>query len=175
VATAALVAAGAPAVAQAADAPTVNWANSDYDNDFGTLLVSATAPSGIATIRAHIVTWETQQEVAVTDAFTLREGTVADGVWASAPILLDQLGTYRVHVEVTDTDGTQVRRDNAGDLFYAVATFFDGVTLNRTTVTYEKRTVTAKGTLKGRWPGSSEVKPLGGFPPRSTATSTGMR
>lgn len=158
----AVAAASVPAVAQAADPPVVNWAQSDYDNDYGTLLVSATAADGVTALKAHILTYDTRQEVATTEAFTLRSGTATDGVWASAPLLLDNLGNYQVDVEVTDAGGQHVRQDGIGSLFYAEVTFFENVSLNRTKTTYDKRTVTLRGTLKGRRPGSGVVTPIGG-------------
>ncbi|MEU7822513.1 hypothetical protein [Catellatospora sp. NPDC049133] len=152
----------APVTAQAADQPVVNWAHSDYGNDYGTLLVSATAADGVSAITAHILTSDTRQEVATVEAFTLRSGTTTDGVWAGTPIVLDDLGVYTVDVEITDTDGTHVRQDGIGELYYAMFTYFENVSLNRTSTTYDKRTVTMRGTLLGRRPGSGVVEPVAG-------------
>ena len=125
----------------AADPPVVNWAQSDFDNDYGTLLVSATAADGVTALKAHILTFDTHEEVATTETFTLRSGTPTDGVWASAPILLDNLGQYVVDVEATGAGGQHVRQDGVGSLYYAEVTFFENVSLDRTKTTYDKRTV----------------------------------
>jgi hypothetical protein len=161
--TAALILVGLPSAVYAVDVPVVTGAHSDFDGDYGTLIVSAVGPSDIVSIRAHIATWVANEEVAVSDEFVLRSGTARDGTWSTAhPFLLASLGSYRVHVELTDADGTQVRQDNAGELFYGVVTSITNVTLNRTTVTYERRDVTLRGRLTGRWPGTGEIRPLEG-------------
>jgi hypothetical protein len=163
VVSAALIMVGLPGAGYAVDLPTVTSAHSDFEGNYGTLVVSAVGSSDIVTIRAHVATWVTDEEVAATDQFVLRSGTAQDGTWASAqPFLLPQLGVYRVHVELTDADGNHVRQDNAGDLFYGVVTFLTDVTTNRSTVTYERRDITLKGRLWGRWPGTGEVRALGG-------------
>lgn len=155
---------GLPATAHADEIPVVTSAHSDYDLDRGTLLVSITSPSDVTDVRAHIREYNTGAEVAVQEDFYLQSGTERDGVWRSNPIVLDKLGYYRVDVEVTDEAGHHVTQTDAGDLDYSVVTFFDNVTLNRTTVTYENRNVTVRGWLKGRWPGSGEIRSLGRFP-----------
>ncbi|MEV4820562.1 hypothetical protein [Micromonospora sp. NPDC049274] len=155
---------GLPATAHADDVPIVTSAHSDYDLDRGTLLVSITSPSDVTDVRAHIRDYNTGAEVAVQENFYLQSGTERDGVWRSSPIILDKLGYYRVDVEVSDEAGHHVTQTDAGDLDYSVVTFFDNVTLNRTTVTYENRNVTVRGWLKGRWPGSREIRSLGKFP-----------
>jgi 5-hydroxyisourate hydrolase-like protein (transthyretin family) len=163
--TAALILVGLPGAVHAVDAPVVTAAHSDFavGGDYGTLVVSAVGPSDIVSIRAHIATWVTNEEVAVSADFVLRSGTAQDGTWATAhPFLLASLGSYRVHVELTDADGTHVRQDNAGELFYGVVTSITDVTVNRTTVTYERRDVTLRGRLSGRWPGTGEIRPLEG-------------
>lgn len=155
---------GLPTAAHADEVPIVTSAHSDYDLDRGTLLVSITSPSDVTDVRAHIREYNTGAEVAVQEDFYLQSGTERDGVWRSNPIVLDKLGYYRVDVEVTDEAGHHVTQTDAGDLDYSVVTFFDNVTLNRTTVTYENRNVTVRGWLKGRWPGSGEIRSLGRFP-----------
>jgi hypothetical protein len=161
-----LIAVGLPATAaHASDLPEIHSARSDFDGDLGTLLVTVSAPLGVASLHARLTTFTSGEEVATTDDFVLRSGTTTSGIWASAqPFLLDQLGNYRVHVAVTDTGGNHVQRDNAGLLNYAVATSIEEVTLDRTTVTYEERDVTVSGVLTGRWPGTGEIRPLAGFP-----------
>ncbi|MFD0523419.1 hypothetical protein [Paractinoplanes durhamensis] len=153
----------APAAAQAADPPVVTGAHSDYDNNaYDTLVVSARSGSDITAITAHVLDPSTRAEVASTGAFTLRSGTATDGVWAGVPLVLDAVGEYVVDVEVTDADGHHVRTDGIGSLNYAVASYFDGVTLDRTATTYEHRSVTVRGKLLGRYPGTHEIIPVGG-------------
>jgi hypothetical protein len=150
--------------AHAAEAPVIRGAQSDYDGDRGTLLVSVESPVDISTVRAEIVTWD-GVPVSTADRFVLHTGTARDGVWASArPLILDNLGYYRVHVEVTDAEGRTARRENAGNLDYSVVTSFRSVKLNHSWVDYERRQVTVSGRLMGRWPGTGTVRPLGGFP-----------
>jgi len=147
------------AVAQ--DEPVINFAHSD-SNELGTLLVSVTGTYDVTTITAHIVVWATEQEVALVDEFTLRSGTLKDGIWASDPILLDELGGYRVDVEVTDAAGHHVSRIAAGELNYGVVTSFVDVRLSPKTVTYTDREVTFSGRLVGVWPGTGAVGPIAG-------------
>jgi hypothetical protein len=82
----------------------------------------------------------------------------------STPFYLAELGGYRVDIEATDADGGTTRRDNAGVLAYYVLTFFDQLSPNRTEVSYQRRDITLRGRLMGRWPGSGETRPLAGFP-----------
>lgn len=166
VAGAALLAVGLPVTAaHASDLPVIQQARSDFDGDLGTLLVTVSAPLGVASLHAELTSFATGEEVATTDDFVLRSGTPEAGVWATAqPFLLDQLGNFRVHVEVTDNAGNHVRRDNAGTLAYLVRTSFEQVALDRTTVTYEERDVTVSGVLTGRWPGTGEIRPAPGLP-----------
>jgi hypothetical protein len=163
-ATALVSTVGVSAPAHAASPPTVNWANS-VDGDLGRLRVSATAESGIASIKAHIISYATQQEVAVSDRFNLASGTEQDGVWVTVDrFQLPELGFYRVDVEVTDRDGQHVLRQDAGALSYYVATFFDETLVRPATMTYYEREVTLSGRLLGRWPGDGQVRSLVGFP-----------
>lgn len=164
VTSAALLTVGLPAApARASELPAVQSARSDFDGDLGTLLVTVSAPLGVESVRARLTRPATGEEVAAAEEFVLRSGTATSGVWASAePFLLDELGSYRVHVEATDTGGNHVQRDNAGFLTYLVRTSFAEVALDRTAVTYEQREVTISGVLSGRWPGTGEVRPLPG-------------
>ncbi|MEU7943126.1 hypothetical protein AB0C50_00420 [Micromonospora taraxaci] len=155
---------GLPAPAHADEVPVVTYARSDYNANMGILLVSITSPSDVTSVRAHIRDYNTRAEVAVEENFYLQSGTKRDGTWRSSAITIDKLGYYRVDMEVTDAAGHHVTQVDAGDLDYSVVTFFENVTLNRTAVTYENRTVTLRGWLKGRWPGSGEIRPLARFP-----------
>ncbi|MFD5129780.1 hypothetical protein [Streptomyces olindensis] len=143
-------------------APDVRWASS-VSSDLGTLQVAVSSDSGLTDIRAHIVSASTQQEVAVVeyDAFTLASGTAADGVWRTKqPLDLPALGSYDVRVEATDADGDRTVDNSAGSLAYYVAAVFEDVRPDRTEIDTDHREVRVDGTLKGRWPGTRELKPL---------------
>ncbi|GGX13453.1 hypothetical protein [Streptomyces lomondensis] len=167
--TAALLLTGMPAAhaAEAAEAaegqaPDVRWANSVSD-DLGTLQVGISSDSAITGIRAHIVSAATQQEVAVVenDAFTLASGTADDGVWKTKqPLDLPALGSYDIRIEATDADGDRTVDNSAGTLAYYVAAVFEDVRPDRTEIDTDHREVRVDGTLKGRWPGTRELKPL---------------
>jgi hypothetical protein len=173
VAVAAVVAA-VPSVAYAATLPIVNWAGSVPD-DLGRVQVSITAEAGVASIKAHIVSYVTQQEVAVVDTFALASGTAQDGIWATPDRLqLAELGTYRIDVEVTDNAGQQVTRQGAGELAYYAVTSFDEVTTDRSTVSYYHRDVTMSGRLRARLPATGELVVLSGFTVWVTATTGGL-
>jgi len=153
-----------PAAARAAALPVINWAFSVND-DLGRLQTSISAEAGVASITAHVVSYATQQEVASTSAFTLREGTAQDGVWVTTDrFQIAQLGGYRVDMEVTDQDGQHITSPYAGELNYAVATFIDRARARPATVTYTDRDVTVSGRLRGRWPADGAVRSIGGFP-----------
>ncbi|WP_433133138.1 hypothetical protein ACQPWW_15015 [Micromonospora sp. CA-240977] len=160
----ALVVSAAPAPAQAADLLQVNRAYSS-NLEPGRLFVSITSTQPVADIRAELVTEDTGAPVAETSDFVLLSTDPDATIWAtSAPLILDELGDYEVHVEVTDVAGNHVRQERAGSLLYRVTTFLEGVTVDRTSVDYDHRDVTVRGVLKGRWPGTGEVRPLADFP-----------
>jgi len=151
-----------PLPAHADGAPVVRAAWSTRE-DPDTLRISATAASGIAGFRANIVARQTGDVVASIGAFTLESGTAQDGIWATAqPVRLPELGVYGIDVEATDAAGQTVQRKNAGELIYHVLTFFEGYKLDRTSVDFHHRSIAVQGRLKGRWPGTREVKPLAG-------------
>jgi len=152
VATAALVL-GTPGAAFAADddGPSVHYALSDLEGDTGVLLVAAAAPRGVASVHAD-VKGQDGAVLASSDGFALREGTAESGVWAStAPFTLPALGYYPVEVTVTDTAGGTATGEGA--LSYVVRAFYDGLRLRPAAVTYEQRSVTVSGVLKGARPG----------------------
>ncbi|QOV47220.1 hypothetical protein [Streptomyces chromofuscus] len=131
--------------------------------DLGTLAVSISSDSPITDIRARLVSVATQQEVAVleNDAFALVSGTPDNGVWhTKQPVSLAELGNYTVGVEATDADGDRTTDTSAGSLAYYVAAVFEDVRTDRAEVDIDNRQVRVDGTLKGRWPGTRELKPL---------------
>ncbi|SCF29861.1 hypothetical protein [Micromonospora marina] len=160
-----LLAFNSPASAQAADVLQVNSAYNDSSDDLGRLFVSVTSSQPVAEIRAELVDEETGALVARSTDFVLHSETPEKTVFrTSAPLILDALGDYLVHVEVTDVAGNHVRQERAGWILYRVVTFLEDVTVNPSTVDYDNRQVTVRGVLKGRWPGTGEVRPLVDFP-----------
>ncbi|MFF3751500.1 hypothetical protein ACFYYH_13740 [Streptomyces sp. NPDC002018] len=150
--------------AQAApgQAPEVRWASSVSD-DLGTLAVGLRSDSAITEIKAHIVSSATQQEVAVVgdDSFARFSGTAEDGVWRTKePLKLDALGSYTVHIEATDADGDHTTSNSAGSLAYYVVAQFEDFRTDRTEIDIDHPDVVVEGVLKGRWPGTRELKPL---------------
>lgn len=154
----------APNTALAADAPVVNWANSD-PNDLGVLQVSVTSPQEITHLTAHVLSPSGGAEVAVTDDFVLRSGTATNGVWATRETFkLADLGFYPVDVDATAADGTTVTATSIGHLTYYAQTIFDPLTASRTQVTYAHRDVVLRGRVLTRDPGTREVTPFPGAP-----------
>jgi hypothetical protein len=45
---------------------------------------------------------------------------------------------------------------------YQIVAAVDDLTVDRPTIDFDHREVTVSGVLRGRWPGSGEVRPLGG-------------
>ena len=147
-------------------APNVQWASS-VSEDLGTLAVGISSDSPITEIKAHIVSAATQQEVAVVsgNSFALFSGTPEDGVWRTKePLKLGALGSYTVHIEATDADGDQTIRNSAGSLAYYVVAQFEDFRTDRTKIDIDHRDVAVEGVLKGRWPGTRELKPLADHP-----------
>ncbi|MEE3918863.1 hypothetical protein V2I01_11850 [Micromonospora sp. BRA006-A] len=135
-----------PASAQAADVLQVNSAYNDSSDDLGGLFVSVTSSQPVAEIRAELVDEETGALVARSTDFVLHSETPEKTVFrTSAPLILDALGDYLVHVEVTDVAGNHVRQERAGWILYRVVTFLEDVTVNPSTVDYDNRQVTVRG------------------------------
>ncbi|MFD6971458.1 hypothetical protein [Streptomyces sp. NPDC059949] len=162
---AALLLAGTPAAyAESGQAPYIGWASS-VSEDLGTLQIPISSDSDITGIKARVILDATQSEVAVVegDALALFSGTAQDGIWRTRePLKLDVLGSYSVQVEATDADGDHAR--GSGSLAYFVAAQIEDVRTDRTKIDVDHRDVKVQGVLKGRWPGTREVKPLAGFP-----------
>ncbi|MFD5145167.1 hypothetical protein [Streptomyces sp. NPDC058401] len=162
---AALLLAGTPAAhAEPGQAPYIGWASS-IAGDLGTLQIPISSDSDITGITARVIQDSTQAEVAVLegDAFALSSGTARDGVWRTKePLKLAALGGYSVQVGATDADGDYA--DGSGSLAYFVEALIEGVRTDRTTIDVDHRDIKVQGVLKGRWPGTREVKPLAGYP-----------
>jgi hypothetical protein len=171
----------APA-AYASDQLQVRYAGS-VSEDLGTLQVGAESGSDITEVEAHLVSYASGKEVAVVRPaeFELTSGDSRSGVWRTKePLVLDELGTYRIDVELTDADGDHIVTQSAGDFAYYIVAKFGSLTVDRTAVDRDHRDVTVQGTLYGRWPTRDE-KPLAGrsvdidvdYGTRTTVTTDG--
>ncbi|MEU6024418.1 hypothetical protein [Micromonospora sp. NPDC047134] len=155
-----------PAAAQAASGPQIQYASSEFEGNTGVLLVGIRSADGVSRVHADVKS-STGEIIASTDSFWRYRGEPEDQnqVWATQePFILPQLGYYPVDVEVTDTNGVTTRVTNAGSLAYVVVTYIDSVTVKPATATYERRSVTVSGVLKGRQPGTMEIRRVAGAP-----------
>lgn len=153
-----------PSAAYAASAPAVLWAGS-VEGDFARIQVGTFAEAGVASLKVHVISPQTNQELAVVDSFHRVDG--GTGEWATWQadqlVILPDLGYYRLDAEVTDNDGGHAALESAGWLVYAVQMFYKNLHVSKT-VKYTAREVTVSGRLMGRWPGTGEVKPVVGYP-----------
>ena len=165
-ALAALTVFAVPAAAQAASGPQIQYATSEFEGNTGVLLVGIRSADGVSKVRADVKD-NTGEIIASTGSFWRYRGEPGDEtqVWATQnPFILPEMGYYPVDVEVTDTNGVTTRVTNAGSLAYVVVTYIDSVTVKPATATYERRSVTVTGVLKGRQPGSMEIRRVAGAP-----------
>jgi hypothetical protein len=158
----ALAVLGFPAAAQAAAGPEIQYVNSDFEGNAGVLLVGIQSADGVSQVQADVKN-DAGEVILSTSSFWHYRGEGENTVWATQdPLVLPQLGYYPVDVRVTDTNGVTTSRKDAGTLSYVVLSFFDSVTVKPATATYEKRTVTVTGVLKGRRPGTTEIRRIPG-------------
>jgi hypothetical protein len=153
-----------PAAAQAASGPEIQYATSEFEGNTGVLLVGISSAAGVSKVHADVKD-TTGKVIASSDSFWRYRGEPEDQtqVWATRePFILPQMGYYPVDVEVTDTDGVTTSATNAGELAYVVVTYIDSVTVKPAAATYEKRSVTVTGVLKGRQPGTMEIRRVAG-------------
>jgi hypothetical protein len=151
-----------PAAAQAAAGPEIEYAYSEFEGNTGVLLVGIRSADGVSEVQADVKD-DTGTVIASTSSFWHYRGEGEYTVWATQePFILPQMGYYPVDVRVTDTNGVTTAEKNAGTLSYVVATYIDSVTVKPATATYEKRTVTVTGVLKGRQPGTMELRRVPG-------------
>ncbi|SNY47227.1 hypothetical protein [Paractinoplanes atraurantiacus] len=163
---AALTVLAVPAAARAASGPQIDYATSEFEGNTGVLLVGIRSADGVSRVHADVKD-TTGKVVASSDSFWRYRGEPEDAtqVWATQePFILPQMGNYPVDVEVTDTNGVTTRVANAGNLSYVVVTYIDSVTLKPAAATYDKRSVTVTGVLKGRQPGTMEIRRVAGAP-----------
>lgn len=151
-----------PAAAHAAAGPEIQYAYSEFEGNTGVLLVGIQSADGVAEVQADVKNGA-GEVIASTTSFWRYRGEEENTIWATQePFILPQLGYYPVDVRVTDTNGVTTTEKNAGTLSYVVATYIDSVKVKPATATYEKRTVTVTGVLKGRQPGTMEIRRVPG-------------
>lgn len=163
--TAVLVALAVIAVPEAARAeagPEIQYATSEFEGNTGVLLVGVRSADGVSAVQADVKN-HAGEVIASSNSFWRYRDEGENSVWATdEPFILPQLGDYPVDVSVTDDNGVTTTEKNVGVLSYVVVTYLDSVTVKPATATYEKRTVTVTGVLKGRFPGTREVRRVPG-------------
>jgi hypothetical protein len=148
--------------ALAGPGPEIQYAYSEFEGNTGVLLVGIQSADGVSEIQADVKN-EAGEIIASTSSFWHYSGEGENAVWATRePFILPQMGYYPVDVSVTDTNGVTTTEKNAGTLSYVVMTSIDSVTVKPATATYERRTVTVTGVLKGRLPGTMEMRRVPG-------------
>ena len=156
---AALVVTGTPAMAQAADLGQIVISNNDSNP--GVIHVSIDTADPVTSVHADFVDPDTAAIVATADNFVLEEQSASLVRYVtSAPVVMEP-GTYEIDVTVTAADGTTAQ---AGETLYnyQIVATVDDLTVDRPAIDFDHRDVTVSGVLRGRWPGSGEVRPLGG-------------
>ncbi|MEV6306458.1 hypothetical protein AB0M02_44110 [Actinoplanes sp. NPDC051861] len=156
----ALFVGGAPAAAQAADIGQIIISTNGPNPGIIHVTVHSTDP--IASVHADLLDPETAAVVATADDFVLADDQAPDRIHyvTAAPVVMEP-GTYEAVVTVTAVDGTTARTNEMIWNYQIVATVED-LTVDRPAIDLDHRDVTVSGVLRGRWPGSGEVRPLGG-------------
>ena len=151
-------------IARAADLQIVAAFNAS-DVPVGTINVALRSSAEITSVRAEVLGEESRTPLAVVDNFSYHGPGNFSVIWSTdTPVILPDLGDYRVNIEATDAAGNHARLNNAGTLKYHVETFIDSFAATPASIDYYNRDVVVHGVLKGRWPGTQEVRPLPGFP-----------
>jgi hypothetical protein len=151
-----------PAAAQAAAGPEIQYASSEFEGNTGVLLVGIQSADGVSEVQADVKN-DAGEIIASTSSFWRYRDEGENTVWATQePFILPRMGYYPVDVRVTDTNGVTTTAKNAGTLSYVVVTSIDSVTVKPATATYERRSVTVTGVLKGRLPGTMEMRRVPG-------------
>lgn len=155
----ALVAAGTPAMARAAEIRQVIVSNNGQANP-GTIEISIDTDEPVAAIHADFINQETAQPGGAADDFVLGEPA---GTWlryrTASPVIMEP-GDYEVEVRITGADGAVTRHTD--QIRYLVVATVEDVRLDPPVVDWDHRDVTVTGVLRGRWPGTGEVRPIGG-------------
>jgi hypothetical protein len=155
----ALAIGGGPAIAQAADLGQIIISN-DFDTNPGIVHVRIATGDPVAAIHADFVDTGTGETAGSAGDFVVEEQTATEVSYVTASPVVMAPGYYEAQVTVTAADGTIGHATES--LFYDVIATVDGLTADRTTIDWDHRDVTVSGVLRGRWPGSGEVRPLGG-------------
>lgn len=158
----ALATGGAPAIAQASEIRQIIVQNSyDEGTDPGTITISIDTDEPVAAIHADFLDEVTGQVSGAADNFVISEPA---GTWlryvTSSPVVMEP-GRYDVQLTITDADGT-VTQHRGDSITYDVVATVQDVTIDRPTIDWDTRDVTVTGVLRGRWPGTGEVRPIGG-------------
>ncbi|TDU05522.1 hypothetical protein EDD99_4038 [Streptomyces sp. 846.5] len=152
---------GGATAAHANTGISVQYAQNDAVNN-GKLDLSLAAPTAVSSVKVSLYSMTTQQTVATVTDFALTSGTATNGVWEpKARIQLPALGSYRIDVSATDTGGDTLSTTGAGYFYYSVRTNLNDTSVDRTKVDYQHRSITMSGHLRGQWPGSGAITPLG--------------
>lgn len=149
-----------PTTAQAAAGPESQYVSSEFEGNTGVLLVGIQSADGVSAVQADVKN-SAGEVIASRSSFWRYRGEPdsQSQVWATEePFILPQMGDYPVDVRVTDTNGVTTTQKDAGTLSYVVVTYIDSVFVKPATATYEKRSVTVTGVLKGRQPGTMEIR-----------------
>ncbi len=157
-----LWAASAPASAQAAEVRDISVWNDSFQK--GILRVSVTADDPVRRIHATFEDDVTRKIAGGTDDFVLEQQHGNELTYVTrSPVILDP-ADYYVHVDVTDADGRHHAGESSYAFRYRVIVAAEDVRTDRTSIDFDNREITVSGVLKGTWPGTGEVRPLGGLP-----------
>jgi len=150
---------GTPAVAQAAELGQLIISN-DWDTNAGIVHVTVASAEPVAAIHADFVDEATGETGGSADNFVLEQQTGASVQYVTATPVVMNPGAYQAEVTVTAADGTVGRASDR--LIYYVNATVEDLTADRPAIDWDHRDVTVSGVLRGRWPGTGEVRPLGG-------------
>ncbi|WP_433362320.1 hypothetical protein ACQPZX_30120 [Actinoplanes sp. CA-142083] len=155
----ALVVGTTPATAQAAGLGQIIISN-DWDTNAGVVHVSVESTEPVASIHADFVDEATGATGGAADNFVLEyETSTSVSYVTSSPVVMDP-GAYQAQVTVTADDGTVAAASER--LIYYVNATVEDLTADRPAIDWDHRDVTVSGVLRGRWPGTGEVRPLAG-------------
>lgn len=149
----------APAAAQAAEIRQIVVSNNNTNP--GDISITIDTDEPVAAIHADFIDQQTAQIGGSADDFVLAGQS---GSWlqyvTSSPVVMEP-GGYDVQVAITDADGAVTNL--AGDsIRYEVVATVEDVTLDPPAIDWDNRDVVVSGVLRGRWPGTGEVRPIGG-------------
>jgi hypothetical protein len=162
----------APGAAQADDGYWRIQAGNDWRENAGILTVFLDHPADV--VHAQLTDIDTGAVVADAGEFTLTFHRADEWRYQNAdPVVAPPASRYQIAVQVVDADGVTHTENMAGEAPFQVIVSPAEVTTTPATVDYDHRTVTLRGVLRGTWPGSGEVRPVGGRPVRIDAAYEG--